>query len=396
VRVRAPSVLALILVTGISPLATDAYLPGLPAMQRSLGTSAAVAQLTLTAFLVGLALGQLVIGPVSDGTGRRPVLLIGSIAFALLSIACAFAPTGPVLVVARLLEGFAGGGGVAAGRAVVSDHFRGAEAAKRYGTLASVTLLAPVVAPPIGSLILSIGSWRAVFVGLTAIGVAMLLVVLMGIPESLPASARQGSSLGATVHRTRDLLRDWPYMRHVLVQCLATMGFFTYIGGSAFALETVYGITQQQYAAVFTVNAVAMLSTSIAYRLLVASVGSARLRLTGLVLATTGATGVLAVAVAGVDTLSVTWTLLTFVTAGMGLMIPASTSLAQEAGRRSGGTAAALSGGLVFLAGALVTPLTGVIGYGTLLPMGLLMAGFMAASLTLLLATRARQPAGIA
>jgi MFS transporter, DHA1 family, multidrug resistance protein len=393
---RAPSVIALILVTGISPLATDAYLPGLPALQRSLGTTPAIAQLTLTAFLVGLALGQIAIGPVSDGTGRRPVLLAGALAFTTLSVVCALAPSGPVLVVARLLQGFAGGGGVAAGRAVVTDHFRGSEAAKRYGTLASVTLLGPVLAPPVGSLILAAGSWRAVFAVLTAVGVVMIVVVLARIPESLPAAARQGSSLAATGRRTADLLRDRAYMRHVVVQCLATMGFFTYIGGSSFALETVYGISQQRYAAVFTVNAIAMVATSVVYRLLVARVGSARLRLTGLLLASTGSAGLLVVALAGPGPIAVPWALLTCVTAGMGLMIPASTSLAQEAGRRSGGTAAALSGGLVFLAGALVTPLTGVIGFSTLLPMGLLMAGFMIASLAVLVATRRRQPAAIA
>src|SRR3954447_7979783 len=190
----APALAALILVTGISPLATDAYLPALPALQSSLGTSAAMAQLSLTAFLVGLALGQLLIGPVSDASGRRPVLVLGSVAFAALSVACALAPTGPSLVAARWLQGLAAGGGAAAGRAVVSDHFSGSGAAKRYGTLASVSLLAPVLAPPAGSVILAVGSWRTVFAVLGLVGAAMVLSVLAWIPESLPAEARQGGS----------------------------------------------------------------------------------------------------------------------------------------------------------------------------------------------------------
>jgi DHA1 family bicyclomycin/chloramphenicol resistance-like MFS transporter len=385
----APSLAALILVVGISPLATDAYLPALPALQRSLETSAAMAQLTLTAFLVGLALGQLLIGPVSDATGRRPILLWGSLAFAGVSLACAAAPTGPALVVARLLEGLAAGGGVATGRAVVSDHFSGTAAAQRYGTLASVTLLGPVLAPPIGSVILAVGSWRTVFAVLAAVGVAMTAGVVARIPESLPSAERQGSSLRATRERILDLLRDGTYMRHVMVQALATMGFFTYIGGSSFALQTVYGISQSTYALVFTVNAIAMVATSIAFRVLVGRTGAARLRGAGLALAGCAAGGLLVVALLGtarVPTLAAPWILFSCLTAGMGLMIPASTALAQEAGRRSGGTAAALSGGLVFLAGALVTPLTGVLGYDSLLPMALLMSGFFAASVAVLVA----------
>ena len=120
-RTKAPSLAALVLLTGIGPLATDAYLPGLPELQRSLGTSAAIAQLTLTAFIIGAALGQLLVGPISDGAGRRPVLLFSAVGFCVLSALCAVVSNGPLLVVLRLLEGFAAGGGVAAGRAVVSD-----------------------------------------------------------------------------------------------------------------------------------------------------------------------------------------------------------------------------------------------------------------------------------
>src|SRR3954452_6664141 len=128
---RAPAMAALVLVTGVGPLATDTYVAGLPALQRSLSTSAAVAQLTLTAFIVGVALGQLALGPMSDGRGRRPYLIGGTLAFAVLSAAGALAPTAPALVVARLGQGVVAGCGVAVGRAVVSDHWHGSAAAAR-------------------------------------------------------------------------------------------------------------------------------------------------------------------------------------------------------------------------------------------------------------------------
>jgi DHA1 family bicyclomycin/chloramphenicol resistance-like MFS transporter len=397
---RRPSLAALVLITGIGPLATDAYLPGLPALQQSLSTSAATAQLTLTAFIVGLALGQLVIGPISDGSGRRTVLLTSATSFIVLSALCAVVSSAPLLVVLRLLEGFAAGGGVAAGRAVVSDTSHGDEAARRYGTLASVTLLGPVLAPPIGSVILSTGSWRSVFVVLAGTGVGMVGLIWTLLPESLPRERRQASSALATARRVADLVTDRAYMHHVVVQCFATMGFFVYIGGSSFALQSIYGISESRYAAVFTVNAIAMVCTSVLFRALVVRVGSARLRATGLALAIAGASGLLVVAILGtsrVPFLAVPWALLSCVTAGMGLMIPASQVLAQEAGRRSAGTAAALVGGLVFLAGSLVIPLTGLLGYTTLLPMALLMVGFLSLSalvLALLRPSPRRRPDG--
>jgi DHA1 family bicyclomycin/chloramphenicol resistance-like MFS transporter len=386
--VIAPSLATLVLLTGVGPFATDAYLPGLPALQHSLHTSAAIAQLTLTAFIIGVAIGQLVFGPISDGAGRRPVLLAGAIGFLVTSALCALVSNGPLMVVLRLLEGFAAGAMVGPGRAMVSDTSRGLEAARRYGTLASVTLLAPVLAPPLGSAILGVGSWRLIFTALALGGAAMVAAVLV-LPETLPAERRQGGTLGANLARVKDLSSDWNYMRHVAVQCLATMGFFSYIGGSAFTLETVYGIDQSRYAEVFTVNALAMVTTSVVFRALVGRVGAPVLRAWGLGLAVTGATGLLVVALLGPDrvgTLAAPWALLSFVTGGMGLAIPGAQVLAQEAGRRSGGTAAALFGGLLFLAGSLVTPLTGVLGYATLLPMALLMFGFLSAAALLAIA----------
>ena len=337
----------------------------------------------MTAFLVGIALGQLVTGPISDATGRRPVLLCSAAAFLALSALCAIVPSAPVLVLLRLLEGFAAGGLVAAGRAIVSDTSAGDDAARRYGTIASVTLLGPVLAPPIGSVILSVGSWRLVFAALAVVGVGMVFAVLR-LHESLVSERRQGSSLASTVGRVGDLVGDWPYMRHVVIQGFAQMGFFVYIGGSSFALETVYGISQSRYAEVFTVNALAMVATCILFRVLVVRVGAVRLRLVGLAIASTGAATLLVTALLGTRTLpylGVPWVAFSMVTAGMGFSIPSGQVLAQEAGRRSGGTASALFGGLLFLAGSAVTPLTGVLGYHTLTPMAVLMSSLFGLSM---------------
>jgi MFS transporter, DHA1 family, multidrug resistance protein len=385
----APLTAALVIVTGVGPIATDSYVAALPALQDSLSTSAAVAQLTLTAFIVGMAAGQVLLGPVSDGRGRRNLLLGGAIVFTITSLLCAISPSGPLLVAMRLIQGLAAGGGIAIGRAVVGDAYPPAEAARRYGTLASIVFLGPVLAPAAGGLVLAVGDWRTIFAVLTGFGALMVLAVLFGIPETLPAEQRHGGGVRATGRRMADLGTDWSFMRYVALQCLAISGFFTYIGGSSFVLQEVYGISEGTYAAVFAVNAVAMAGTSMLFRFLVGRVSPARLRLIGMSVSTAAALGVLGCALyervdGQAPPLAVVWVLLSVLVGGMGLTIPSATALGQEAGRRSRGTAAALQGGLAFFCGAAVTPLTGVIGYGSLLPMAALMAGFFTASMVML------------
>ncbi len=382
------------MVTGVGPFAVDTYLAALPDVERSLGTTAAVAQLTVTAFIVGNALGQLLLGPLSDGRGRRRLLLGGAVVFTLASLVSAIAPGGAVLVAARLLQGLAAGGGVAIGRAVVGDTSSGTDAARRYSTLAAISFLAPVVAPAIGGAILTVGSWRTVFLTLTGLGLLMVVAVLKGIPETLPDTGpSEERGLGPTVRRMADLARDSVFMRIVAVQCLATAGFFVYIGGSSFVLETVYGLAPAAYATLFAVNALAMAASSALVRALVGRVGVARLRAVGLALSCSSAVvlGVAAlVAAPSAPPFWLVWCTLTVVVGGMGFVIPATTAMAQEAGRRALGTASALQGGLAFLAGAAVTPLTGLVGYHSLVPMGLLMAAFFVAAVVTVLLPQPR------
>ena len=284
------------LVTGIGPLGTDMYAAALPALAVSLSTSGAVAQLTLTAFIVGLAVGQLFVGPVSDATGRRRVLLTSSAVFAVTSVLCAVAGDAGILLALRLVQGTAAGAGVSVGRAVVSDDSTAEEAAVRLGTLASIAFLAPVLAPALGAGILLVGSWRTVFAVLGVVGAAMVAATALGIPETLPAERRQPPGLGAMLDRMRRMILDPTYARVVVVQCLATAGFFTYIAGSSFVLQTVYGVSQSGYAAIFAVNALGMVVASVVFRLLVGRVALGGLRMAGLLVSLGGAVVLLCVA----------------------------------------------------------------------------------------------------
>ena len=395
---KAPPLAVLVLVTGVGPLALDTYLAALPALQRSLSTSAAVAQLTVTAYIAGLAFGQLVIGAVSDGTGRRMPLLCSTAAFMTTCVICGIAPNAELLITARLLGGLAAGAGVATGRAVVSDYYEGNAAAKKFGTLASINFLGPVIAPAIGGLILTVGTWRTIFWSLSGLGLVMFLAVATRLPETLPPSERHRGGVTAMGARMADLLGDRVYLRHVVVSCLATAGFFTYIGGSSFVLQRVYGISQTEYALVFSVNAVAMVVAGVIFRVLAARVGAVRLRLVGLLVASAASVALMGLALlprGDRPSVAAPWVILSCLVAGMGFVIPASVTLAQQAGKRFGGTASALQGGLSFLTGALVTPLTGVFGDTSLTPMAVLMAGFMLAALAALAATRSPDWTGV-
>lgn len=369
---RRPWLVALVLVTGVGPLATDTYIAALPQVRATLDTTATVAQLTMTLFIAGMAVGQLLAGPLSDSRGRRVMILASSATFALMSVLCAIAPTGPALVAERAVQGLVAGVGVVVGRAVVSDRYVGARAAAAYGTLTSASLVGPVVAPAVGGALLTVGDWRTIFLFLGVVGVVMTTLGFFGIPETLPAERRQARGLGEVTDRMRDLLTDRVFLAPVVVQCLVVAGFFVYIGGSSIVLQTQVGISEREYTALFASNALVMVLASLAFRLLVVRTGAALLRRVAMTAATLGAVTLLATCLLAPDhvpPLPLLWAPLAVMLGGLGMFLPASTAITQAAGRRSAGTAAALGGGIPFFCGALTTPLTGLLGSQTVLTM---------------------------
>jgi DHA1 family bicyclomycin/chloramphenicol resistance-like MFS transporter len=371
-RTGRPWLLALVLVTGVGPLATDTYLASLPQVQATLGTSSTVVQLTMTFFIAGMAVGQLLAGPVSDGHGRRRMVLAGAATFTIVSLLCAFAPTGWTLVAERGVQGLVAGVGVAVGRAVVSDRYAGSRAAAMYGTLASFSLIGPVVAPAIGSALLAVGDWRTVFLFLGGLGVLMTAAAAVGIPETLPVERRQATGLRDVGARMHDLMTDRVFMAPVLVQCLVVAGFFVYIGGSSIVLQAQLGLTPGHYALVFASNALVMVAASVTFRVLVVHTGAAVLRRVALAVATSAGAALFLVCLLTPDhtpPLPLVWAPLAVMLGGLGMFLPASTAIVQAAGRRSAGTASALGGGVPFFVGALTTPLTGLLGSQTVMTM---------------------------
>ncbi|MET8068003.1 multidrug effflux MFS transporter, partial [Micromonospora sp. NPDC005313] len=337
--------------TAVGPLSLDMYLPAFPAMTRDLGADQAGIQLSLTTYLIGLAFGQLVTGPLSDRWGRRLPVLVGLVAYTVLTLACAAAPNAPLLAVARFAQGMAGGMGVVVARAVVRDLYAGRAAAKYFSRLILVFGVAPVAAPGAGSLVLRFGSWRAVFLVLAVIGAMLAVAAALRLPETLPAERRSTGGLRGTVRTMRSLLADRVYLGYALTQGFAFAGLFAYISGSSFVFQDVFGVSMVVYSVIFGVNALALVALGQANARLLDRFSPRRLLVTMLVVGLVAAAGVLTGALAG--SLVVTAVPLFVFVGSIGMVMPNSTALALDAHARHAGTAAALMGGIQSVVGAL-------------------------------------------
>ncbi|MFD0481444.1 multidrug effflux MFS transporter [Kineococcus sp. GCM10028916] len=383
-----PPLLPLAVVVGIAPLATDMYIPALPAIAADLGTSTSAVQLSLTAFLVAFAVGQLLIGPISDAVGRRPLLLAGTTAFAVASVVCALAPDPVTLVAARLLQGLAGAAGSVVGRAVVTDVLQGAARARTISSLAAINALGPVLAPLLGAALLLVGEWRLMFVALACLGLVLAASVKLTFRETLPPHRRaSGVGLRASAARMGTLLRIPRFSAYLVTSCCATAGFFAYIATSSFVFQSEFGFSEPAYTLVFATNASCMIASTLVFRRLVRRHDEDVLLSIGLSVAAVGSLGVLTAALLGAGPGPV-WACLAVVTGAWGFVITGSATRTQALGQALPGTAAALQGGLAFGVGGLGTPLAGALG-GTAVAMGAVMAsGLTVAVVIQLVATR--------
>lgn len=367
----------LILILGslsaFAPLAIDMYLPALPALASDLHGSASEIQLTLTACFVGLALGQIVAGPLSDAYGRRRPMLVGLAGFALASLLCAASPNVVTLIVLRFVQGAAGAAGIVISRAVVRDLFEGTELARFFALTLLVNGAAPIVAPIVGGLILLFTTWHGTFVLLAAIGIVVLLAVAFGLEETLPPAARRRGGIAGTLRTFRDVAGDRLFVGYALAGGLAIAAMFAYIAGSPFVIESIYGQSPQTFSLIFGTNALGIVLAGQLSATLVERVGPRRLVVAGLAASATGAVVLLGAVVGGVGLVGILPGFF-LVTASIGLILPNATALALAAHGQRAGSASALLGALQYVVGALVAPLVGIAGTGTALPMAILIA----------------------
>ena len=343
------------MLSAFGPLVTDMYLPSLPAMADYFSASLPMVQMGLTTSMIGLALGQIFFGPLSDKYGRRPLLLVSMVLFIVSTLLCLFAPDIYSFVTLRLIQGVAGAGGIVISRSVATDKFSGKELAKMLAVIGAINGVAPVAAPVIGGLLTGSVGWQGIFMILLFIGI-LLGIGCIRFKESLPTEKRSKTGVFATFRSFGIIVHNRRYMLYVLQLAFAQGILFAYIASSPFIIQQHYGFSPFAFSICFAVNAVAIG---------VAAAISVKFRRTenGTL---TGCIGMLVFAILQMAALYSgcgfwTYELLMFALLFMmGLTFTASTTLAMDCERRYAGAASALLSALCFASGGIVSPLVGL------------------------------------
>jgi MFS transporter, DHA1 family, multidrug resistance protein len=359
---RARMIVVLGALVALGPLTIDMYLPALPKIAADLSVSSSVAQLTLTGTLAGLALGQLIVGPLSDSLGRRRPLMAGIVLHMLASVLCLFAPNIVVLGVGRALQGTGAAAAMVVAIAVVGDLFAESVAATVLSRLMLVLGVAPVVAPSLGAAVLLKASWHWVFAVLVVLAGGLLLVAALALPETLPASHRRPLKVRSIAATYVEVLRDVRFDILVLVAALGMSGLFAYIAGASFVLQGHYGLNQQAFALVFGAGAVALIAATQLNVVLLRRFGPQTIALWALVAASLGGVVFVGLSFAHIGGLAGFVLPIWAILAAMGLVIPNAPAVALARHPDAAGTAAALLGAAQFGLGAAVAPLVGVLG----------------------------------
>jgi DHA1 family bicyclomycin/chloramphenicol resistance-like MFS transporter len=381
-----PGTVRLVIVLGsmnaIGPLSIDMYLPSFPEIARELDTSASSVQLTLTACVAGLALGQLLLGPLSDRFGRRIPVIAAMLTSAVASLLCALATSVGTLIGLRFIQGLAGAGGIVISRAVVRDLHSGARAVRLFSSLMLVTGLAPILAPLAGGQLLALTSWKGIFVSLSILSALIAILTALGLRETLPPERRVRSGLRRTLKTMGMLLRDRSFLGHALAGGLVFGALFAYISGSPFVLQGIYGLSPQVYSLAFAMNGLGLVAASQVNARIVERVGPTRLLRRALACVVVSAAALLVVvSVGGLGVWAVLVPMFAIVSS-IPFVLPNSTALALANHAAVAGTASALLGLIQFMVGALAAPLVGVAGPDTAVPMGVIMVMLAVGGLT--------------
>ncbi|WP_373419717.1 multidrug effflux MFS transporter [Brevibacillus reuszeri] len=356
--------------SAFGPLSLDMYLPALPMLEGDLQTTTSMAQLSLTACLIGLSVGQLFAGPLSDVRGRRLPLLIGLILYAISSFLCAIAPSIWTFVLLRFVQGMAGSAGIVIARATVRDLYSGTELTKFFALLMLINGIAPIAAPIAGGQLLQVTTWHGVFVVLGLIGVIMFFTVLLGLPETLPSDRRSKAGFGNTLATFSNLFKDRVFMGYALSQGLVTAAMFAYISGSPFVFQQIFGVSPQGFSLIFATNGVGIILASQITGKLAGKVKETTLFVFGISMAAIGGITLLTMILLDAGLVAVLIPLF-FVVSSVGIVGATGFSLAMQNQSKAAGSASALQGLLSFISGGIVAPLVGIAGNQTAVPMGI-------------------------
>ena len=355
--------------TALAPLATDMYLPALPTMNNEFNVGTSLIQMTLSATMIGMALGQIFAGPISDMSGRKIPLVIGMSLFTLSSLGCMFASDIKIFLALRLIQGLTGAFGIVIARAIARDCTSGSELTRFFSMLMTVNGLAPILAPVIGGQILVFADWRGVFATLALIGI-LLTVSTIRFEETLPKKLR-AKNFSSSFKNFGDLTRDKYFLGHVLLQCAWFSVFFAYIAGSSFLFQDIYNVTPQTYSLIFGGLSCSLVVAGVLPMKLAGKISELKMLGWSVCQALVGGILFMLCVIAGA---SIELTILSlFVMIPMGSILGATSfSLSMRNHGKEAGAASAFLGSLPMLAGGLMTPLVGIAGNQNAMPMAII------------------------
>jgi DHA1 family bicyclomycin/chloramphenicol resistance-like MFS transporter len=348
----------------IGPLTIDLYLPALPAIRADLATSAAGVQLTITATMVGMAVGNLLVGPLSDLLGRRRPLLVGLLVHVVASVLCAVATDVAVLAALRVVQGVAVAAAGVIATAVLRDLCSGSVFARLLSRLLVIPTAAPIVAPSIGGVLLRWTQWRGVFVALAVAVVVLIAVVVVALPETLPPDRRRPARLASTTDAFRTLARDRAFVGFAVVAGLSMAALLAYVAGSSFVFQEEYGLSEQQFGAVFGAGAVGLVAATQLNVRLLRHFAPERILAGAMLTGATTAVALVVCATTGLGGVPGILVPLWLTIATVGLAFPNTPALAMSRHGAIAGTAAAVLGAVQFGVGGAAAPLVGLLGTG--------------------------------
>ncbi|MGI2328361.1 multidrug effflux MFS transporter [Planococcus sp. YIM B11945] len=367
---RARFILLLGALTSLIPFTIDMYLPAFPSLAEVFKTNASSVQLSLTACLLGLSVGQLVAGTLSDMQGRRKPLIVSLIIYVIASAACMFAPNIGVFIAMRFAQGFAASAGLVISRAIVRDVSSGAELTRLFALLMVVNNLVPLLAPSVGSGVLIFANWKGIFLVLSVLGLILLLITAFRMAESLPPEKRVPSNWKSTFGNFASILKDRQFTGYALAQGFLIGGVFAYVAGTPFIYQNIYGVSPQVFSLLFGMNGIGLIIGSYSVGRFTHIYSEKQFLEAALYVATVAGALLLAVVMLDGPLWAVVIPIFFFVTS-IGVVGTSSFTLAMETQSHVAGSASALLGLLPFVLGAITAPLVGIAGEETAVPMGL-------------------------
>jgi DHA1 family bicyclomycin/chloramphenicol resistance-like MFS transporter len=375
--------------TAIGPLSTDMYLASLPDIARQLGATTAQVQLTISSYLIGFAVGQIVYGPLSDRHGRKPVLLGAVALYCVASVACALATSIEMLIVARAVQALGGSGGIVLARAIVRDLYSGARAGRELSVMGAVMALAPVLAPIAGGLLQTGFGWRSVFFALVGIGLLGAGVVWPLLPETMPARAAEPVSPASMLRSYRVVARNPAYLAYLGLASTGFGGLFAWISGTSFVLQNLYGLSPFQFGVAFAVGSVGYMCGTVLAARLVMRLGIDRTLGIGAGAMAAGGLGMVVAVALGLTSAASLVLPMALYLAGLGMVLPQAIAGAMTPFPERAGAASALLGFIQQTAAALCGAVVGWLLGQSAWPLAAAVAAMGCASLLLWITTRA-------